>query len=239
MRRFPVGLTILAVLAFAALCALGTWQLRRLAWKQDMVARVAAARTADPKPVAMVLEAGERGADVDFTRVEIACPGLASAPWAELYSLKEGQPGARLISPCRLPAGRWSTILVDRGFVSETISARPPVDAADRRSIRVVGVLREPGQPSPFVAKRDPGGRFHSREVGPIARSLGAERPAPWMLMAETSSNQEWRALQPSALPTGLSNRHLEYAVTWFGLAAALAGVYAAMVIKWARNRSP
>ena len=48
--------------------------------------------------------------------------------------------------------------------------------------------------------------------------------------MAETSSNPEWPALIPEPLPLDIPNRHLEYALTWFGLAAALAAVYAALV---------
>jgi surfeit locus 1 family protein len=54
--------------------------------------------------------------------------------------------------------------------------------------------------------------------------------------MAETSSNPEWKALKPIALPAQISNRHLEYAVTWFGLALTLAGVYAAMLFKRLRG---
>ena len=56
--------------------------------------------------------------------------------------------------------------------------------------------------------------------------------PAPLFLMAETSSNPEWKALVPAPLPTDIPNRHLEYALTWYGLAGALLGVYAAMLLR-------
>ena len=56
------------------------------------------------------------------------------------------------------------------------------------------------------------------------------------MLVAETSSNPEWRALRPEALPAGLTNNHLGYALTWFGLALALVGVYAAMIYRRVRS---
>jgi surfeit locus 1 family protein len=53
---------------------------------------------------------------------------------------------------------------------------------------------------------------------------------APWTLFALSSSNPEWLALKPSAPPAAFSNNHLGYAITWFGLALALIGVYVALL---------
>ncbi|HEY9218358.1 MAG TPA: SURF1 family cytochrome oxidase biogenesis protein, partial [Phenylobacterium sp.] len=78
--------------------------------------------------------------------------------------------------------------------------------------------------------------RWFRRDIPEMAAALGAPHPAPVFLMAETSSNPEWAALKPRPLPTEIPNRHLEYALTWFGLAAALIGVYAAML--WRRWKS-
>ena len=69
-----------------------------------------------------------------------------------------------------------------------------------------------------------------------MAAALGAPRPAPVMLLAETSSNPEFAALVPSPIPAAISNRHMEYALTWFGLAAALIGVYGALLRKHFRS---
>ena len=100
---------------------------------------------------------------------------------------------------------------------------------ADPRPGAVRGILRAPDKASAF-APADQGGRFYGRRIEPLAAALGAERPAPWFLMAETSSNPEWLALKPAPVPVDVTNRHLEYALTWFGLAAVLLGVYAAML---------
>lgn len=234
-RRFPLGLTIASLIAFAILCALGTWQLQRLAWKSDVIARVEAARRAAPRPLAEVLAEARTGKTVEYAAVEAACPGLSGAPWVEVYSLHEGKAGGRLVSACRIDAGGWKTILVDRGFVAETVSGRPPVNEASTAPLVVRGVLRAPGRTSAFAAERQAGGQFHARDIAPMAAALKAEAPAPWFLMAETPTNPEFGALKPAPLPVGITNRHLEYAVTWFGLAAALAGVYAAML--WKRSK--
>ena len=69
-----------------------------------------------------------------------------------------------------------------------------------------------------------------------MAQALNVQRPAPLFLMAETSTNPDWKALNPAPLPSEIPNRHFEYALTWFGLAAALAGVYVAVLWKKARG---
>ena len=230
-RRFPIGLTIAVATALAILLALGTWQLQRLAWKSDLLARIEAMEAARPQPVEAVLQRLAGGEHVAFTRVTAICPGLAAAPYLELYGLREGQAGVRLISACAVKAGPYATILVDRGFVGDTISARPPADPQDRAPVQVTGVLRVGDAGNAFSPPNRPQ-RWFTRDASAMARALGAPAPAPIFLMAESSSNPGWKALVPSPLPAQISNRHLEYALTWYGLAAALLGVYAAMLLK-------
>ena len=115
-----------------------------------------------------------------------------------------------------------------------SISSRPP-QTGGTDPVRVVGVLRV-GDKGNFATPAPRNRRYFSRDLPAIAAELEAPRPAPYFLMAETSSNPEWQALQPSPLPSEIPNRHLEYALTWFGLAAALAGVYAAVL--WRRGKA-
>ena len=140
-------------------------------------------------------------------------------------------PSSRLISACRVHNPRYGAVLVDRGFVADTVSARPPVDPADTAPVEVVGVLRMPERGnlfSPPPAAR----RWYVRDTAAMAAALSAPAPAPLFLMAETPTNPEWAALRPLAVPADIPNNHLSYAITWYGLAAALLGVYAAMLFK-------
>jgi surfeit locus 1 family protein len=228
---FPVGLTLATGVALLILLALGTWQLQRLAWKRELMARVEALQSARPRPLEPVLDGLAQGADADFTRVTVECPGLAEAPYLELYALKDGRAGSRLVSACEAPSRRYRTILVDRGFVADTVSARPPVDPAGRAPVAVTGVLRAPEAGSGLAPPNRPS-RWFTRDIPAMAAALQAPAPAPLFLMAETSTNPGWKALEPAPLPARISNRHLEYAVTWYGLAAALLGVYAALLLK-------
>jgi surfeit locus 1 family protein len=232
-RRFPVGLTLAVAVALAILLGLGAWQLQRLRWKEDLIAHVAALRDAPAQPAGAALDRLARGGDVDFTRVRLDCPGLATAPYLQLYGLKDGQAGWRLISACPAASVRYRTLLVDRGFVPDTVAARPRVHAGAPAALTVTGVLRMP-EPASFVAPANQPAANHwfTRDVAAMARALGAPSPAPAMLFAETSANPEFPDLVPAPLPAQIPNRHMEYALTWFGLAAALAGVYAAMLFK-------
>jgi surfeit locus 1 family protein len=96
--------------------------------------------------------------------------------------------------------------------------------------VHLVAEVRDTPAPGPMAPAPD-GDHFYARDNAAMAKALGvAGRIAPETLYAVTSSNPEWLALKPSAPPAAFSNNHLGYALTWFGLALALAGVYAALL---------
>jgi len=231
VARFSVGLTIATAIAMALLIGLGVWQLQRLKWKEALLAHVAAAQAAQPRPIEPVLDALANGHDVDFARVKVTCRGLASAPAVELYGIRDGQIGARLISACPVLSALYRTVLVDRGFIPDTVSARPAVEPTAPGSIEIVGVLRVPEKGN-FVTPKNQPDRWYSRDAAAMAAVLKAPVVAPVFLMAENSSNPQWKGLIPAPLPTEIPNRHFEYALTWFGLAGALACVYVADLIR-------
>jgi surfeit locus 1 family protein len=235
LARFPVVLTFVVALALSLLIGLGVWQLQRLKWKEGILAQVAALRTAPAQPLEAVLARARRGADVDFTRVTAECAGLAHARFLELYGLKDGAPGWRLVSACPTPDGPYGGVLVDRGFIADGVTDRPPVDRADETPTPVRGVLHLPSQKSLFSPANTPPHWF-TRDIPAMAAALGLADPAPDFLMAETSTNPQLKALDPAPLPTDIPNRHFEYALTWFGLAAGLLGVYGAMLLKRLRG---
>jgi surfeit locus 1 family protein len=228
-------MTIATAVALAILIGLGVWQLQRLKWKEGLLAHIAELQLAKAQALEYPLRAAARGQDVEFTRVSVVCPGLAAAPFLEVYDLRDGQVGSRLVSACRLTDDAYGSILVDRGFVPDTVKARPQIDPGDRTPIEVEGVLRKPERGNFMTPKNRPGHWF-THEVAPMARALGAAAPAPVVLYAERKTNPEIAQLTPAPLPPEIPNNHFQYALTWFGLAGALAGVYGAALLKRLRG---
>lgn len=238
--RFPWLLTVSTLAALVLLVGLGVWQVQRLQWKERLIAEAEAAAGLPPVSLYDLVDSGE---PQEFRRVTIACPGLATAPYVELQSIDDGQAGVRLISACPIETATGMAIapvyLVDRGFVADVISARPPV-ARSADPVQVTAVVRNTPPPGPMAVAAS-GARFYARDTPAMARALGVTAEvAPQTLFALTSSNPDWRALQPSAPPAAFSNNHLGYAITWFGLALALMGFYIALLRrKLGRRASP
>ncbi|WP_174301289.1 SURF1 family protein [Caulobacter sp. S45] len=229
--RFHLFPLIAVTVCVAILLGLGTWQVQRLAWKTALLAKIAALQSAPPEPLDVVLNRlGKPGqpaqGEVDFVRVQATCPTLQQTPTLHLYALLDGVLGDRLITACPLPGGRYSTLLVDRGFVDrehlDEVSPGPALDGP------IVGVLRRP-EPATWLSLPNTAARndWHTRDIPAMAAALNAPAPAPVVLMLERPAAPP-PGPRPAAIPTDIPNNHLGYALTWFGLAAGLAGVYVA-----------
>ena len=232
-RRFPVVLTLATLVAFAMLIWLGTWQLQRLRWKTDLLNRIAALQSAPAQPLGPVLARARARGDVDYTRVTSACPGLETGPALRLFAVYQGLAGYRLITACPLPPGRsYDTILVDRGFVGLQGGEEAHDIPGQPISTPVIGILRGGGGKTFVTPANQPAqNQWYWRDLPAMARALKAPNPAPVFLMLESPSPASGEP-RPAPLPVDLPNNHLGYAITWFGLAAALAGVYLAMLFR-------
>ena len=233
-RRF--GLTVAFLAALVVLIGLGVWQLQRLAWKRELLERIADAQVHPATSLEEALRSHREGLDVEYARVVTDCPGLDQAPYLKLFAVRERVLGFRAISACQVEDATYGSILVDRGFVAEEDAARMP--AAGRPAFQhrpVVGVLRLP-EPPTFVTPEDRPAEnsWVRRDVAAMAKALGARAPAPLFLMLESPPPQGFGPT-PAPLPAAVSNRHLGYALTWFGLAAALVAVYAALLLRGRR----
>jgi surfeit locus 1 family protein len=215
---------------------LGVWQLHRLTWKENLIRRIAALTAEPARPLADVLAGG----DTDFVRVRFECADLMSLPRLRLYGVQDGQTGYRLMAACPISAAAAASVLVDLGFEAQTLSDDTP--AACLKSLSparltgpVVGVLRQPDKASFVTPPNQPDQNlWYSRDLEAMAKALGAGAPAPAFVALESAPGAASDAcrLVHAPLPSDLPNNHLAYAITWFGLAAALVGVYVAMLFR-------
>jgi surfeit locus 1 family protein len=232
MKRPGLVTSLITLLAFCALIGLGVWQVQRLKWKTGLLHQIAALQAAPAQPIAPVLRRAKAGADVSFTRVELDCADVETRPVLRLYSVWQGLAGYRLITACPLPSGPYRTVLVDRGFVGMQGGDQPRDIPGQPISAPVVGVLRAPeGRNMVTPENRPAQNLWYWRDTAAMASALKAPSAAPAFLMLESPAPPSGEP-RPAPLPANIPNNHLGYAITWFGLAAALAGVYLAVLLK-------
>jgi surfeit locus 1 family protein len=214
-RRFPIGLTLAAAVVFAVCIALGVWQAQRFGWKQQMLRDIAVRQAAAPTPIGPVLARAAGGADVSFTRVTATCLPAPAAVARFHMTTQNDDWIARALSDCGLAGGgAYDGVVVDRGIVtaSHGLANPPPLSLPAPQT--VVGVLYAKAEPAtPALAHPAPDVLVAEQETPPTP----GVAPQPYDVNA--ADNLEYVGA---------------YAPTWFGLAAAVAGVYAAML--WRRS---
>ncbi|MCP5432400.1 MAG: SURF1 family protein [Alphaproteobacteria bacterium] len=224
-RPLPV-LTVATLTALAILVALGNWQMRRLAWKEGLVAQIGARATASARPLDEALAEGGTPADLAYTRVR-ATGRFDHAREAYVFTTHDGVPGFLVVTPLLREAG--PPVLVERGFVPER--ARAPQTRPEGQiegTVEVVGLLRPAERPGLFTPQPDLAARiFYAADLDAIAAAAGVAAPAPVFVAAEAGE-------APGGLPQGgvtelaPRNPHLGYALTWYGFAVVLVAVYLA-----------
>jgi surfeit locus 1 family protein len=224
MARSIVSAGIATGAATAILVSLGVWQIQRLHWKQGLLARIAAAEAAPPA----ALLPGET--PNLFARV--LAHGVLRGNRAALYGaeVRGDHMGAQLVEI--LDRAGQKPLLVVLGWVP-TDRGRPAPITGPRD---ITGYVRLPEHANFLSAPDDfEGLRFYTLNPAAIATALGAPDAAPFTLVALKNPSV---ALPPPDAPEAAEalprppNNHLQYALTWFGLAAALLGVFGAWALK-------
>nr|WP_245968530.1 SURF1 family protein [Hephaestia caeni] len=207
----------------AGFAALGVWQVERLHWKLDLIARVDARIHAAPVPAPGPADWRSITAKSAAYR-HVAVEGRYRPGATLVLANTDLGPGFWVLSP--LEATRGFTVLVNRGFVGQDHT--PAMLAPPAGTQRVTGLLRvtEPG--GAFLRHNDPAhDRWYSRDVAAIARARGLGTVAPYFIDADRAADH---AANPRAMPVGgltvvhFRNAHLVYAITWFALALLSAG---------------
>lgn len=206
--------------AFLGLCftlaamfaALGVWQLERLHWKTDLIARVetriAASPRAAPSPA-------EWSPDLAYTKVRARGVFMHERETLVLAVTELG-PGFWVLTPLQTEDG---FILINRGFVpSERRDASRRTAGQTDGEVIVTGLMRASEPRGGFLRTNAPQqGRWYSRDVAAIARAMQLSEVAPYFIDADATAN-------PGGYPVGgltvtdFRNSHLVYAITWFAL---------------------
>ncbi|MDO3431743.1 SURF1 family protein [Rhizobium sp. CBN3] len=211
---FAVCLALLAAILFG----LGTWQVQRLGWKRDLIARVdqRVHAAAVPAPARADWDKVNAAKD-EYRRVSVEGM-LANDKETLVYASTVLGPGYWVMTPLLLADG--TAILVNRGFVPT--DRRDPASRRDGQisvPIEITGLLRMTEPKGSLLQSNDVAAdRWYSRDVAAIAQKRGLGAVAPYFVDADAAAN-------PGGLPVGgltvihFPNNHLVYAITWYGLA--------------------
>ena len=228
-----LGLSISCAILFALLMGLGVWQIQRLHWKLALIASVN--RQMHLKPIELddggwlyeeretdYLPVTVKGRFLNGKEVYLFAPSVA------------GDPGYHVLTP--LVAGSGRIYLVDRGFVSrERLDPEARREGQIANPVRVTGIWRWPAGRGYFTPPAEVAHRlWYWRDLAAIEAFDHIHLFQPGILEADATPN-------PGGWPKGgqtvvsFPNNHLSYALTWFGLAGGLLGVYLAFHISKGR----
>jgi surfeit locus 1 family protein len=218
----PWGASLVALLMLATLLALGTWQVKRLAWKTALLHNLAQAYRSDP----------------DLTLADFAdaarhktmfLHGHITGHLAEGQTIligprtHEGMVGYHALTPLRLDTG--GAVLVNRGWIPAEKAKQSLTQDGDK-DVRITGLARLPDRANIFTPDNQPdSGVWYSVDMAQISTRTGSALPA-YVLYAEQidgkaqtfplTFDRNWRP----------PNSHLQYAVFWFTMAGALILVF-------------
>ena len=224
--------SLATLVALAILIGLGTWQLQRKAWKEALIAQVDARAHGVPQPLPPEARWPDwKPQDEEFRRVTAQGrldPDRTVLVHGILPGATRGMPvqGYYVFAPLSLNEG--GTVMVNRGFIPSELKDQPRAPwRGTAGPATVTGLMRAPERRTLFVPENDPAREtWFVRDVAQMAGARGLSRVAPFYVEAEASpGGSEWP--KPGQAFVDLPNNHLQYAFTWFGIAATLLGVFA------------
>lgn len=199
-----------------------------------MLSRIAERIDAAPVPLPAVITDAEAW---DYTPVQTTGHLRYDGTLHLLGRIHQGRPGAHLLTPLIRGGNDGETpwpILVNRGWVPleaiDSISQSP--EPPDGPAVSVAGVLRLPAEPGWAAPSNDPSANeWLWIDVPAMAAAAGLDRALPLVLTLSPPEGGSGDAISapapiPAAIRVDIPDNHLGYALTWFGLAAALLAVY-------------
>ncbi len=216
------GLSLAMVPALVILLALGVWQVKRLHWKTDLLAQIEAGQNLPPTPLGQLLSDEKAGKLIAWRTVSLR-GHIGDEPVRFLYTLRNGKPALRALAPFITEGG--SVIVADFGYVDalQNPAYRLPQTGRD---VAVEGILKPIRKPGRFAPDNQVDGTWFWADTATMLEPFFAS-PAVAHYKVDLSAPRlysDWPESAPAHAT--IPNNHLDYALTWFGLALAAIGVY-------------
>ena len=227
--------SLVSLVFFTVALGLGIWQMERRAWKRDILDRIAVNQAAAPISLDELL----RGDPLrhEYGRVKLAGIFVHDKEFYLAARSLKNKVGLQVVTPLRTDDGR--IVLFDRGWIPQETkdpARRAAGQVQDR--VELAGIVRRNQERRQFAPENVPDRNVWFHVDVPLMRSMAGGKRDPkldaFFLEADAAAN-------PGGLPVGgqtktdIPNDHLQYAITWFLIALAMAGVY--LAYHWENGR--
>lgn len=231
---------VMTGLMLPLLIGLGAWQLQRKAWKDGLIHDIESRTAAAPMALDTAIAAWGGSGSMEY--VPVVARGHFQHKRERFLTATDGAmgPGWHILTPLETAEG--TVVIVNRGYVPNGLR-EPALRAGGEISaeVEIIGLVRGSAERNAFTPDNDVEKNiWYWRDISGLTASMFGSSPpkhAPFLIEALA------RPENPGGWPRGgvtiiaLPNRHLEYAITWFGLAAVLVGVF--VVYAAGRVREP
>jgi len=219
------GASVAAVAALAVLLGLGTWQLDRRLWKQQVVdartQRIAAPAIAYADIAATVATALDA---LEYRPIRLTGRFDDDRSLKLLSRTRDGRPGFHIVTPMVTDAAGVA-VLVDRGWVP--VEGEADITPAPGGLVNVEGYVRKFETPGPFTPDNNPDrGAWFYFDRAQMAAAAGFETVAPFYVQRAPGAAPSGVYPAGGAPNIALRNPHLQYALTWYSLAVVLLVIY-------------
>jgi surfeit locus 1 family protein len=227
--------TLISLPIFIFTLGLGVWQMERREWKLNLLERIAQNQAAAPMPLDELLKGDPLRRE--YGRVTLSGTFLHDKEFDLGARSRKNEVGIQIVTPVRTDDGK--IVLFDRGFVPST--RKDPATRAEGQvagKVELTGIVRRSQVQRQFAPDNVPDKNMWFHVDVPLMRKMAGGAPDPvldtFFLEADAKPN-------PGGLPLGgqtwldIPNDHLQYALTWFGIALAMAGVY--LAYHWENGR--
>lgn len=233
MKRFFAIVLILG--AFVTLLGLGTWQMQRLAWKEGLIAEAETRPTLPAVPLQALVDEGLE--DADYRRV-LLIGEFFDEPVRVFTTLSDANgpyegPGYWVLQPFETNGGQ--SVFVNRGFIPFELAPDALVRDAPIGTIRFEGLVRPDDPPDRFTPDPDLDENIlYRRSIAQLMQASDVSRALP--ITVDMPASAVGGLPQAGETKFTFSNRHFEYMLTWYGLAAVLLTVVGTVMVQRRRR---
>ncbi len=202
---------IFVFLVIVLFCSLGTWQIYRLQWKQNLINQIDQGLKSDPIQYSKNL-------DGNYQRVKLNGEYIFNSQ-IYLYSLNEnGKPGYDVITP--FETANKENILVNRGWIKKEMKDKLPSITS---SNDITGMLRKANRKNLFTPDNDLKKNIWFYVDLKDIENITGKKFNEFIVYLEDKNID---IPKPKKISIDLPNNHLKYAITWYSISISILFYY-------------